>query len=261
MTRTARDPIARTLDALVWFLESDKQHIGVRELAAAMNMSPSSAHRILAKLLDAGFISQDHESKRYELGMEFFRIAQLSEMKLPIRQVAVPAMRRLVNTVNETALLGIYDPARQEMFYAASVDSTHPLRYVIELNKWMPVYTGASGLAIMSFLTETETSRIIKRTKLAKVTVNSISDPDSLLAELARVRERGYAFTQGQRFLGAVGIAAPIFSGTGPVIGSVCVTIPEQRFNPEDEGKLVRELSKCTSEIADMTGAGKNFAS
>jgi DNA-binding IclR family transcriptional regulator len=61
-------------------------------------------------------------------------------------------MRRLVDSCNETALLGVYDPAQQQMMLALSVDSTHTLRYAVELNSWVPVHAGASRLAILSFL-------------------------------------------------------------------------------------------------------------
>jgi DNA-binding IclR family transcriptional regulator len=254
MKKTFRDPIGRTLEALVWFVESGKAEVGVRELAAEMDMSPSSAHRILLKLLEAGFISQMQESKRYELGMEFFRIAQLSASKVPVRDAALAAMRRLVNKCNETALLGVYDPSRHEMFYPASVESTHPLRYVIELNKWIPVYTGASGLAILAFLSDAEIATIIKRTKLAPLTKLSIAEPESLWAEIARVREAGFALTRGQRIQGAVGIAAPIFNGTGVVTGCICLTIPEQRFDPAGVRGLVEALSECIDEITEKTG-------
>jgi DNA-binding IclR family transcriptional regulator len=72
---------------------------------------------------------------------------------------------------------------------------------------------------------------------------------------MARVRERGYALTHGQRIQGAVGLAVPIFSSRGAVIGDVCLTIPEQRYDPGGESRLATELLECATRItADLGG-------
>lgn len=254
MDENGRDPIAKALEAVAWLVESDKESVGVRELAAALDISPSSAHRILGKLIESGFVARGDETQRYGLGVEFFRIAQLSMKKRSLLKVGVTAMRRLVECCNETALLGVYDAGRQEMIFSASVESTHPLRYVIELNKWMPLHTGASGMAIMAFLGDAEIERIIERTRLAPLTSASITDPRKMRKELAAIRERGYALTRGQRLPGAVGLAAPFFNGSGHVVGDVCLTIPEQRFNPKRVKPLLAQLLACVGEIGGSIG-------
>jgi IclR family acetate operon transcriptional repressor len=121
------------------------------------------------------------------------------------------------------------------MMFVAAVNSSHPLRYVVPINEWIPVYAGASGLAIMAFLPPEERRAIIARTKLAPVTERTITDPMVLEKELARIRARGYAYSRGQRTVGAVGIAAPIWGPDGRVMGDLTVSVPEPRF---DERKL-----------------------
>jgi DNA-binding IclR family transcriptional regulator len=246
-----RNPIRKALKALSWLAEASATEVGVRELAAAMKISPSSAHRILVALSEAGFVGQDGKTQRYALGVEFLRLSHLAIAKAPIRQAGIEAMRRLVDVCNETALLGIYDGVRQEMIFAASVDSTHSLRYMVELNKWIPVHTGASGLAIMAFLEEGEVQSIVRRTRLMPLTTRSITEPYRLEAELENVRRRGYAFTRGQRIAGAIGLAAPVFSSSGKVLGDICVTIPEQRFDEGSLERLVEALLKCAGEVTE----------
>src|SRR5262249_53106817 len=118
-----------------------------------------------------------------------------------LRQAGAEAMRCLVETCDESALLGIYDDGRQEMIYAASVDSRHSSQRAIELNKWIPVRTGASGLAILAFLKEAEARSIVQR--LALLPPGGAggvrrADPEGLATELATVRRQGYAFTRCQ---------------------------------------------------------------
>ena len=114
-------------------------------------------------------VTHNAHTGRYYLSLEFLRLAYVSIGRLPIRQVALSHMRRLTDACNETSLLGLYDSMRQEMMFLAMIDSSHALRYSVELNTWLPVYVGASGLAIMAFLSNDEISMIINRTRLVRL--------------------------------------------------------------------------------------------
>jgi DNA-binding IclR family transcriptional regulator len=249
-----RNPIAKAIKALAFLVESESSDVGVRELAAALKISPSNAHRILLSLAEEGLVKREPTTQRYALGVELLRLAYVAAAKAPVRQAGLEAMRRLVDLTNETALLGIYDSLRQEMIFSACMESSHPLRYVIALNKWVPVHTGASGLAIMAFLREDEIQSIIVRSRLAPLTARSITEPYRLQAELARVRQQGYAFTRGQRIPGAVGLGAPIFDGSGSVVGDICLTMPEQRFDDRNTQHLAEILIACASDITRKLG-------
>jgi IclR family acetate operon transcriptional repressor len=251
MATKDRNPISKALKALSVLAGSRNSEVGVRELAQMMKISPSSAHRILLSLCEDGFVTRDDKTQRYALGIEFLRLAHLTIAKAPIRQFGIEAMRNLVDACNETALLGIYDGSRQQMIFAASVDSSHTLRYVIELNTWIPVYTGASGQAIMAFLDEEEIQSIIRRTRLSPLTPRSITEPYRLEADLATIRRQGYAFSLGQRIVGAVGLAAPIFSSNGKVLGDICLTIPEQRFDKSSKTKLIDKLLGTANTVTE----------
>lgn len=255
MTNT-RNPVAKALKVLCWLIEQPATDVGVRELAAGMMISPSSAHRLLADLADEGFVRRDPQTSRYSLGLEFLRLAQLAIARAPIRRAALEPMRRLVDACNETALLGVYDGVRQEMMFVESVESSHSLRYAIEHNKWMPVHTGASGLAIMAFLDEAEIQSIITRTRLAPLTAHSITEPYRLKAEIEKIRRNGWAFTRGQRIAGAVGLAAPVFGSSGEVLGDICLTIPEQRFDRAGKDHLIKQLRACAWSITAEMGGG-----
>ncbi|WP_213739457.1 IclR family transcriptional regulator [Bradyrhizobium sp. dw_411] len=249
-----RNPITKVLRALSRLIQEPSGLIGVREMAAGMGVSPSSAHRLLTALADEGFVRQDAASSKYLLGVEFYRLANIAAAKAPIRQAALKHMQRLVDACNETALLGIYDDLKQEMIFAARVESKHSLRYAVDLNQWIPVYAGASGLAIMAFLSDSEIESIIARTRLMPLTDLSITEPYRLQMELQKIRARGAAVSRGHRVQGAVGLAAPIFGPSGKVVGDVCLTIPEQRFDAMAEDHILDLLRACALSITEEIG-------
>jgi DNA-binding IclR family transcriptional regulator len=250
----SRTPALRVLKALTWIVQEKSHEVGVREMAVGLDVSPSTAHRLLSELLQADFVKHDPHSGRYSLSLEFLRLAHLTIAHLSLEQVALTHMRRLTDACNETSLLGVYDSMHQEMMFLAMIESSHSLRYAIELNKWLPVYVGGSGLAIMAYLSNTEISTIIDRTRLAPVTGRSITERYRLEIELQRIRERGYAITRGQRTPGAVGLGAPVFNSNGEVVGDICLTIPETRFDPSSEARIAELLKGCANEVTKAIG-------
>ena len=255
--RSERNPVAKALRALGWLIQSPDADVGVRHVAGALDLRPSNAHRLLSTLVHEGFVQQDARTARYSLGPELLRWAHLIIARAPLREIAMHHMRALVGACNETAFLGLYDGARREMMFAASVESEHPLRYAIELNRWMPMNTGASSLAVLAFLPKDELHAIFDRSLDGPpLTANAITGRTRLNAALAQVRRIGYAFSRGQRLAGAIGIAAPIFASGGKVIGDLVLTIPEQRFERRNTGKLATLLRKRAAAItADIGGA------
>ncbi len=250
----SRTPALRVLKALTWIIQEQSQEVGVRELAVGLGLSPSTAHRLLSELMQADFVKHNPHNGRYSLSLEFLRLAHLTVAHLSLQQVALSHMRRLTDACNETSILGVYDSMHQEMMFLAMIESSHSLRYAIELNKWLPVYVGGSGLAIMAYLSETEISAIIDRTQLVPLTSRSITERYRLEAELQKIREHGYAITRGQRTPGAVGLAAPIFNSNGEVVGDICLTIPETRFDPASETGIAELLKVCASEVTKAIG-------
>jgi IclR family acetate operon transcriptional repressor len=157
----------------------------------------------------------------------------------PLRCAGLAALRRLVDACGESALLGVYDEARHEMLYAAAVEASHAARNAIRMNEWLPVRAGASGLAILAFLDETERRSVITHAGLTQ----------QLDGELATVRRLGFAYTRCQWVAGAVGLAAPIFDRHGKVVGDVCVTIPQGRADDAGKDRLVDAMRRCVEDI------------
>jgi IclR family transcriptional regulator, acetate operon repressor len=230
-------------------VDGDKSLWGVRELARECGWPPSTAFRVLQSLSEEGFVQDDEESGRYGLGLEFFRLARRTVDALPLQRLCLPVMRELVDTCNETALLNAYDHGRMQMMCVAKVDSQHHLRYVLDLGVWNDIHSGASGLAITAFLPEKEIEQVIRRTGLRAVTASTITSSVLFRKELEKIRQNGYAITKGQRIPGSVGIGAPIWSRGGVVVGSLSLTIPEQRFDPSVQEDLAGLVIGCAARI------------
>jgi DNA-binding IclR family transcriptional regulator len=230
-----RQPIRKAMQILAQLVDSAGPDCGVRELARDAGIPAATVHRILSALADEDFVVSDDQTGRWSLGPEFWRLALRGGTKLTVSAVATGHLERLVAQCNETAFLCIFDGAKSRVMFAASVESSQPIRYVVELHEWIPVNLAASSLAILSCLPETDLTAICATGELASI------DRVKLRATLGRIRQQGYAQTRGIRVAGAVGVAAPVLGGRGEILGSVGLTIPEQRF-ARDSAASVRDL-------------------
>lgn len=251
--RETRNPVARAFVVLAWMVDAAGSAWGLREIAAGVAMHPSTLYRVLAHLQEGGLVQQDPETGRYSLGLGFLRMAWKAADHHSIREVVLPWLKELADATEETALFALYDPSRQEMMFAATVDSPHPIRQIRQIAEWLPITAGATGLAILALLPDAAQRAILAR-PLPAFTPLTATDRTTLEQTLAVVRQRGYALTRGERTPGAVGIGAPVFGPAGRVIGSVGITLPEQRFRPEDGRRQATHVIDAARKITEQLG-------
>jgi DNA-binding IclR family transcriptional regulator len=250
-----REPAARAIDVLVWLADHTADTWGVREVARAMNTSPSTIYRIFQVFESRDLVTKNADG-RYTPGLELFRICQVFSQRLSPVKLAKPHLEKLALACGETVLLAAYGARRGQMIVIDIIDAPHPLRWVVSMNRWYAIHSGATGLAMFSFLPEEERKAVYQR-ELERFTDRTIVNADQLESEAALVRARGYAFSRGQRAQGAVGIGAPLYDAAGDVFGDVCVTIPEGRFDPSQEPRLGGVLVAAAAGIsADFRDAG-----
>lgn len=236
--------VQRVVEIIRFFAERGESTL--KDLSTALVLAPSTCHRLLDLLGREGLIEQDPVRRRYRVGGEFYRMAALVHARHDIRAQALPFLREIVATCNETCVLNLYLPAEGKMFFAEKVDSAEMLRYQLPMQVPLSVMWGASGRSILAYLDAAEIDRIHAAEGAAPASGEKRPGRRALDADLAMIRERGYAVTHGQKIAGAVGIAAPVFGAHHKVIGSFGVTAPEARLSRRDEvriGDLVRRTA------------------
>lgn len=250
-----RDPVGKALAVLLALSDDPDGPWNVRQLARQMETSPATVHRIFGTFEARHLLTRARDGG-YLPGVELFRLSRSLQDHCSPVGLAHSHVRALAEQSGEAVLLGAYDSTRRELMFIDSVQAAHPLHYDIAMYQWLPVHSGATGLAILASLTPAE-RHAIYQASLPKVTpATLVSEPD-LEKACARVREQGYALTVGQRVTGTVALAAPIFSAEGTVFGVISVAVPERRFDPNREGTLARGvISAAASVTGALGGAG-----
>lgn len=220
--------VARTLAVLTVMAEAGGS-VGVTDVASALGLPMSTSHRLLDLLRSAGFVERDATQRRYRLGLQFLRVANLVTQNTSFATLCQPALERLTAATGETAIYSEYLPDRHMAAYAAKSDSPHSLRYRIALFEPTPVECGASGLAILSFLPPPLRTSLCATPRPSPLTGKRPSS--RALADLIEAtRRKGFAFSSGEKLPDSVGIAVSIRLSEERPIGSLTLTIPLTRF-------------------------------
>ncbi len=175
------------------------------EVARKVALGEPTTLRYLSSLKTHECVIRDMDTGRYTLGMKLFLYGQLAVRANDIQHIALPHMEQLLERYRETVNLGAWLGSR--LLIIDVLESTQSVRRgatIGNVDEWCASSLGKSILAeldIESALTlaaGTEWTRHTKRT---------ITNNEDLIADLARIKERGYAiddeeFEDGLRCVG-----------------------------------------------------------
>jgi IclR family transcriptional regulator, acetate operon repressor len=222
--------------------------IALSDLARQVGMPVSTTHRLLATLLTFGFVHFDTEYKRYTLGLRLFELSHQVSLVRKLSDVALPILRRIVETTTETTLMSVLDG--EEMMYVERLDSPQPVRVRGSIGGRGPLYCTAMGKSLLAFQPDDEREAIVHRLHLERMTPQTIVDRNELRRELALTHERHYSLADEEHEPGVRSIGVPILNVRGRAIAAICVAAPAFRVSLEELTHSVPLLHKAAQEIA-----------
>lgn len=224
------------------------QPAGVGELSRKLRMPKSTVQRALQTLWTAGWICPDGtETTRWVLTTRALHIGQRAIADLSVRDAALPIMHELRRETGETAHLMVLQGDHAVLI--ERVETEHPIRAVIPLGSAVPLHGSSNGKAMLAYRSQEEVREIIGE-RLERYTDKTIVDWDEFFAELARVRERGFAMNVGEWRTDITAVASPIFDHEGRTAASMSVSAPAGRMPRKlrlSYGALVTEAAQRAS--------------
>ncbi len=205
----------------------NKPEWGVTELSSELDWSKSVTHRILSTLESSGFLQQNKDTSKYQLGYRLIELGSIARQNIELIDLAREEMKDLSKKTGETVLLDIPDGIKT--ICIDKVESNANIKFTCGIGKPVPIYAGALGKAILAYYPEEKIDNVIKA-GLIKHTDNTTDNAEELKKELHVIKQRGYSLTKGEWNPGALGVASPIFDHQENIIASIGVLGPEYRM-------------------------------
>jgi IclR family transcriptional regulator, acetate operon repressor len=184
------------------------------DLARDTDVPASTALRLLRTLEQERFVRRDDGGGFHAGSGLLALVAALDE--LPLIQLAEPHLRELVDTVGETASLGVLDEAGDAL-YLAQVQSPHAIRYASWRGRRVPGGVSALGLALHG-----TAPPVLRRDAVEE---------------------------------GVTAIAAPVHGPSGAIVAALSVTGPTFRLDGGAVDRVTAALAGATAALSRELGA------
>ncbi len=235
----------RALDVLEAFAAAGGT-ASLSDIAGACGLPLPTVHRLAATLADRGYLRRLPD-RRYCLGSRLVPLGTQAHGLLGDR--ALPVLRRLAEVTGESANLAVLSSGHAE--YVSRALGRHTMRIFTEVGNRVSLHCTGVGKAILAVLPPPRDSELIAAAPLTAHTPTTITDPEALHAEIALIRQRGYALDEGEM---EVGVRCVAVGMPGAVPMALSVSGPAARMTDDLVGVAVTALRAATADLASQTG-------
>jgi DNA-binding IclR family transcriptional regulator len=229
-----------------------RKGVTVRELAEALGLPRSTAHRLVAGLAAVGLIQREGASGRYVLGTLMGELAGGPAAWQQLMVHCRPQMDALRNASGETVALHVLHAERRVLLDQS--ESLHEHRWVYSNPRVpMPLHAGAAAKMLLALLPEADMNRLVRRDRLVAFTRNTPRDRALLAREIARIRMRRYAISAQEVSPGIASIAVPVLAEpwAGQPFAVMSLTGPSVRLTEKVLKGYLPKLQMAAKRAAD----------
>ena len=257
--------LERALDILDCFTFQNRE-MSLSNVVKRTGLNKTTAKRLMSNLTDRGYLQQDPETKRYQLGLRLFELGGIVFSSFSLRKAAGYPMTHLQNATGATVLLGVN--MDDQLVYVDKREGHGMLRISSDIGWRRPLHYGMLGMVLMAYLRPKDVKRILRQYPLDAHTRTthtskykrrpSITDQEVFSLRLEKIRKEGYVIEREEAVEKIIGIAAPIRDYSRRVIAALGIALTSGQVNLEEETeetKGIRNLLlKACNDISDELG-------
>ncbi len=234
-------PSVKKAFEILKLISSKKGGLGISEIARDLGIAKSTVHGMTSALEESGAIRRDPETKRYTLGFTLFELGRLTYSKIDLKDTARQVMNELVEKTQVSAFLGVLN-----WDHVTIIDIVEPkteLKITSPIGTTIPLLAGAAGKVFLAMMDEEKAVQLILSKGLTRYTPRSITDHETYLREIRKVRDLGFALDDEEYLLGVRAVAVPIQGREEPISALWVVG-----FKASLDEEKMRDLVECTRE-------------
>jgi len=209
------------------------------EIADAAGIPPSSAHRLTAELEREGLLERLPD-RTYRLGVRLWEFASRTPGAVGLREIARPWLGAVHERVRQHVQLGVL--SGRDVLFIDRMSTRDAVINATLIGGRIPLHASSSGLVLLAHADPALVADVISR-GLRSYTPRTIRTAAELRAELKRVREGGYAVTEGAIHPESRGIAVPVMGPGGTVYAAIGVVVPIDGTSPGGYAELLHRAA------------------
>jgi len=207
----------------------DRGSATVTELATDAGVAKSTAHRHITSLDQEGFVVRT--GNEYRLSLRFLDLGiGVRDRREDYRKMKSTA-RTLAEETGELVSFVVEEDGEGVFLYRER--GSQGVESAAHVGKRTPLHTTAAGKALLAQLPNERIHEIVDTHSLPALTEDTITEKETLLAELDEIDDRGLAFSIGDPTRGLASVGAPVIRPDGEVLGGLSVAGPQHRMTED----------------------------
>lgn len=221
--------------------------LGVSEIARRAGVPTSTAFRLLAYLVEGGFITK--ESTRYRLGDKLFELGNQVSLCRPkgLRDLAAAHLGEVYAATGLTVRLAV--PEGAEVVIVDSIVGLRTVPALTAIGGRVPATCTALGKAMLAFRPAEDVAKVLTG-PLPRRTRYSASQPRLLHKQLIDVRASRLGYDLEESVLGQVCVAAPILKG-GVAVAAISLSARTHQANLTRSTAALQQAGRRISALLD----------
>lgn len=224
------------------------------DVARTTGLSRATARRLLITLENVGYVRRD--GSLFELTPRILDLGYAYLSSHTLSELAQPHLQSLSAKVDESTSVAVLDGT--SVVYVARVQANRVMTVSIGIGSRFPAYRTSPGRALLAWRPPQEVAAIWARSDHSRQTRATVTTLEALTAQLAEVRDRGYALVDQELEEGVRSVAAPIRDADGVPVAAVNVSTHTSRTTTADvRSQVVPALLETAEAITTAMTANR----
>lgn len=219
----------------------------VTDLGEKIECSKSGTFKLLNALVNSGLSAQT-VNRKYTLGPVIYILGKTYEDKIGLSRMVKPYLIRLRDLTGENASFSMLINGKANLVYRE--ESLQVVRVAGDVGQERPLYAGATGKVLGAFQEEAVIRKRLMEEPLTALTELTITSPGALLDEYAKIREQGYAISDGELNIETIGIGAPVRDDSGGVWAAISIGAPRMRVDEVRKERYIFLVKEIANEMS-----------
>lgn len=237
-TETAKYSLVEKALLILETLSTSFNGLSAAEISSITKLNRTTTYRIIKEMMSCNWVIQNVNTKKYLVGPMAFHVGMAYNYDSNLENKMTEILERLGTEINESVGYAVREGDQVISMFEYEAHLRYRMQYrpgtIYYLNR------GAYGKCLYAYADQDHMRELLSRQKFEKITPNTLTEVDDILAEYARIREQGYAVSLEETAPHICGVGVPVFSKNGEVKG--CFACAFLRWNDERDFTKIKNI-------------------
>ena len=232
---------------LIEILLEARHPLTLKEIAEKSGFPKSTVHGLLFTMLRHEMVRQ-YTDGRYGLGIRLYECGCAVSESWDITTRVHPYLEKLAQQTGAGAFITFFDGRNVISFDRCT--GSGGLQVIPEVGMRMSLHATAQGKLFLSLLPRSRVLSLLREDGMTAYTPHTITDTESMMAELDAIRVRGYAIEHGEYRRGLMGAAAPIREHDGKIQYALGIVGLYRSVTSEDFQSAIKMMLAAAEDLS-----------